>query len=316
MSRWQLLLFAALLLGSAAARAASDGGGEASAESSSETSLAGPVASSLSSESSEARIEDVFEEASGTEIMRAVHERHQLYPYVYEEQLMVLEDRLGHRETRQLRRFTRVEDDGTVRFLLLFDAPEDVMGVALLAIREPSGETRQSFYLPALGPEFIESNERSSSGSFLGSDFTVEDLTAEVLEDHVYLRRRDERINGEPYYRIDVYPAAADFRTSSPLRTHFILQDILFIARTDHFDDRGRVERRQTLHDLVPVGGGVWRPNLVRMNNLRDEHESLLHIERRVFSADLVPAERFTAQWILTNQPPLARTLAVVEEES
>jgi len=259
---------------------------------------------------------DIFEEASGEEIMVAVHERHQLYPHVYEEQIMVLEDRLGHRETRRLRRFTRVEDDGTVRFLLLFDAPEDVMGVALLAIREPSGGTRQSFYLPALGPELIESNERSSSGYFLGSDFTVEDLTGEVLAEHRYQRRRDERIKGERYYRIDVYPAAADPRTSSPLRAHYVLQDILFIARTDHFDELGKVERRQTHHDLVPVGGGVWRPNLVRMDNLRDDHESLLQIERRVFSADLVPAERFTTEWILSNQPPLAGTLAAVEDES
>lgn len=267
-------------------------------------------------EHSEGSFEDAFEDASGGDIMRAVHERHQFYPYVYEEQLMVLVDRLGHRDTRRLRRYTRLEEDGTVRFLLLFDAPEDVMGVALLAVREPSGATHQSFYLPALGPEFIVSNERSNSGYFLGSDFTVEDLTGEVIEDHRYQRRRDERVKGERYYRIDVYPADADPRTSPPLRSHYILQDILFIARTDHFDDLGRVERQQTHHDLVPVGGGVWRPNLIRMNNLQDVHESLLQIERRVFSADLVPAERFTTEWILGNQPPLPRTLAAVEDES
>ncbi|MCC5888376.1 MAG: outer membrane lipoprotein-sorting protein [Gammaproteobacteria bacterium] len=261
-------------------------------------------------------LEHILDEASGAEIMRAVQERHQLYPHVYEEQVMVLQDRLGHRDTRRLRRFTRVEEDGSVRFLLLFDAPEDVMGVALLAVRNASGETRQSFYLPALGPDFIESSERSSQGSFLGSDFTVENLTGEVLADHLYVRRRDERIVGQPYYRIDVYRAGVEPATSSPLRAHFILQDSLFIARTDHFDDLGRVERRQTHHDLVPVGAGVWRPNLVRMDNLRDGHKSYLRIERRIFSADLVPPERFTAQWILANQPPLARVVAAVEDES
>lgn len=260
--------------------------------------------------------DDALDQATGGEIMQAVHARHQLYPHVYEEQVMVLEDRLGHRDTRRLRRYTRVEDDGTVRFLLLFDAPEDVMGLALMAIREPSGGTHQSFYLPALGPEFIESSERSGSGYFLGSDFTVENLTGEVLEDHLYVRRRDERIEGERYFRIDVYPAGADPLTATPLRAHYILQDTLFIARTDHFDDLGRVERRQTHHDLVPVGAGVWRPNLVRMDNLRDGHKSYLRIERRVFSADLVPAERFTKGWILSNQPPLERIVAAVEDDS
>ncbi len=257
-----------------------------------------------------------LDEASGAEIMQAVHERHQHHPHVYEEQVMVLQDRLGQRNTRRLRRFTRVEADGTVRFLLLFDAPEDLRGVALLAIREPSGATHQSFYLPALGPEFIESSERTNSDYLLGSDFTVEKLTGEVLEDHRYLRRRDERIEGERYFRIDVYAAAADPLRSSPLRAHYILRDSLFIARTDHYDDLGRVARRQTHHDLVSVGAGVWRPNLLRIDNLQDGHKSLLRIERRVFSADLVPAERFTAQWILSNQPPLPRIPSTVEEDS
>ena len=259
--------------------------------------------------------EGSFDEASGEEIMRAVHERHQQYPYVYEEQVMVLVDRLGHRETRRQRRFTRVEADGTVRFLLLFDAPSDVLGVALMAIRDPSGNTRQSFYLPALGPDMIEGAADSGDGHFLGSDFTVESLTGEVLDDYRYVRRRDLRIDGETHYRVDVHRRGDDPETQPPLRSHFVQPDILFIVRTDHLDDRGRVLRRQTHHDLVPVGGGIWRPNLLRMDNLRDGHQSLLRIERRIFSSDRVPAELFTTEWIQSNQPPLPRSLPDDTEE-
>lgn len=256
---------------------------------------------------------DPFDDATGTAIMRAVHERHQQYPHVYEEQVMVLVDRGGNRDTRRLRRFTRVEDDGSVRFLLLLDAPSDVLGVAVMAVREPGGATRQWFYLPALGGEPIEAEPRAYDSHFLGSDFTVESLTGEVLDDYLYVRRRDQNFGGERHFRIDVFAAGADPEADLPLRRHYVREDILFIVRTDHFDDLGRIRRSQTHHDLVPVGGGVWRPNLLRMNNLHDGRQSLLRIERRIFSADRVPAEMFSTAWIVANQPPLETT---IESES
>ncbi len=259
---------------------------------------------------------DGLEGASGDALMHAVHARHQQYPYVFEQQVMVLEDRHGKRDTRRLRRYTRKEDDGTVRFLLLFDAPSDVLGVALMATRDPDGGTRQYFYLPALGGRLLEgaNGDRDSDGHFLGTDFTVESLTGEVLDDYRYVRQADAEIGDARYFRVDVHPAGAD-PVGVPLRQHFISQETLFIARTDYLDERGRVHRRQTVHDLVPVGGGVWRPNLIRMENLRDGHRSLLRIERRVFSQDYVPEEIFTHEWILANQPPLLALPAVSAED-
>ena len=44
--------------------------------------------------------------ATGRQIMDAVYGRHQQYPFVYEEQSMVLVDRRGKRETRKLRRYS------------------------------------------------------------------------------------------------------------------------------------------------------------------------------------------------------------------
>ena len=59
--------------------------------------------------------------STGRQVMDAVYERHQQYPYVYEEQSMVLIDRQGQRETRTLRRYSRAEATGDVNFLLLLD---------------------------------------------------------------------------------------------------------------------------------------------------------------------------------------------------
>jgi hypothetical protein len=94
-------------------------------------------------------------EMTGAEIMEEVDKRHQQFPYIYEEQSMILVDRYGEQDTRKARRYSRVEEDGTVRFLLLFDYPQEVKGVALLANREPDGKTNKYIYLPAYGESNI-----------------------------------------------------------------------------------------------------------------------------------------------------------------
>ena len=106
-----------------------------------------------------------FDDMSGREIMDEVYSRHNLYPYVYEEQSMVMKDRNGKRDSRTAHRYSRVEEDGTARFMLIFDYPEEIDGVAVLATRDPQGDMRTFMYLPAFAEQMIESKGDSSYGS-------------------------------------------------------------------------------------------------------------------------------------------------------
>ncbi len=239
-------------------------------------------------------------EASGRSLMEAVYERHRQYPYVYEEHSMVLIDRVGNRETRKANVYFRVEEDLRQRLLLLFESPEDVRGVAVLAERLADGETRQAIYLPALGENMIQNSGEAGEASFLGTDFTVENITGEQLEDYNYRRQRDVLINGKMYCVVDVYPLE-DSRSDIPLRRHFVSQDNLYITRTDYYDDLGRVRKRQSHHDLTQVLGDMWRANMMLMENLATDHQTLIKIDRRVFSQDYVPADYFTAEYLFAN---------------
>lgn len=240
---------------------------------------------------------------SGRELMERVHERHQQYPFVFEQLSMVLEDRDGARETRILRRFSRVDDDGTARMLLLFDAPREVEGVALLASRLPDLDLDVSVYLPALRGELIDSDSDGATANFLGTDFTIENLVGEILGDYRYVRRRTRVEAGVPHHQVDVFARDDDPVTARPLRRHHIRADNLFIDRTEHFDALGRLAKRQTVHDLRAVDGTMWRGNMILMEDLRARHSTLLRIDRRVFSRDYVPAEMFSADWIVANHP-------------
>jgi len=244
----------------------------------------------------------VLRDASGLTIMETVYSRHQQYPWVYEEQSMILIDQRGNKNTRKLRRYSRLTDNGSADLLLLFDSPTDVKGVALLANRSADGQMTQAFYLPAFGPQFVRADSGTSShqqDSFLGTDYSIDNLVGEVLEDYRYERAEDFNHKEVDYFVIDVYRKETAAR---PVRRHYIRQDNLFITRSDHFDELGRLRKRQTQHDLTNVHGDMWRANMMMMDNEHLSHRTVIKIDKRIFSRDYVPEEVFTEDWIVANR--------------
>jgi len=254
----------------------------------------------------------VSDEATGTEIMEESNKRHQQFPYIYEELSMVMGDRNGGRDTRQARRYSSLEEDGTMKFLLLFDYPLEVKGVALLAKRDPDGNTSKYIYLPGYGEQLFESSGEGSDDNFLGTDFSVENLTGEILSDHHYVRRDDREVDGIKYFVLDVYKANDQLTEDQILRRHFIRQDNLYITLTHHFDKHGRLSRIQSHHDLKAVDGDMWRANMILMEDKKEQHQSLIKISQRVFSHDYVPEEVFTTEWLYKNYPYVE---PIVEDE-
>ncbi len=241
---------------------------------------------------------------TGRSLMDEVFKRHELFPYVFEAQTMILTDGAGNRDVRKLRRFSRVEKDGTVKYLLVFDNPAEVRGVALLAIRQNSGRVESRIYLPAFGKELKSSAGESRGSHFLGTDFSIEDLGAEILSDFRYVRVEDRRIGKIAYFVVEAFPKDEEIEraTGYSLRRHFIRQDNIFISRTDYYDRRGRFFKTQTRHDLKRVDGDMWRANMLLMENQKERHKTLIKIDRRIFSRDYVPPEIFTPAWLLEDR--------------
>jgi len=243
-------------------------------------------------------------ESEGRSIMDKVISQHEFYPYVFEEQTMVLIDNSDNRNVRKLRRFSRVEGDGTVKYLLVFDNPAEIRGVVLLAVWEHSGNVQGEVYLPAFGDKMISASNYGGSSPFLDTDFAVADFTLGNLSDFIYKRQSDVKINKLDCFVVDALPETNEIeqKTGYSQRRHYIRQDNFFLVRTDYFDRRGRFFKKQTWHDLRKVGGNIWRANMVLMENFKTKHKTLIKINRRVFSRDYVPAEMFTPDWLFKGK--------------
>ena len=104
---------------------------------------------------------------------------------------MVLRDRHGRESVRRMRfKVLEVPGDGD-KSLFVFDRPPDVQGTALLTHAHINTPDDQWLYLPALKRvKRISASRRS--GSFMGSEFSYEDMNAPEVEEFTYKYLRDE----------------------------------------------------------------------------------------------------------------------------
>ena len=104
---------------------------------------------------------------------------------------MVLRDRHGRESLRQMRfKVLEVEGDGD-KSLFVFDQPRDVQGTALLTHAHINSQDDQWLYLPAL-KRVKRINASRRSGSFMGSEFSYEDMSTPEVEEYTYKYLRDE----------------------------------------------------------------------------------------------------------------------------
>ena len=130
-------------------------------------------------------------EDKGLRIAREANARNEGFGNFTAEMTMSLLDRQGRESTRHMRfKVLEVAGDGD-KSLIVFDQPRDVQGTALLTHSHVNTQDDQWLYLPALKRvKRISSSTRS--GSFMGSEFTYEDMSTPELEEYTYKYLRDE----------------------------------------------------------------------------------------------------------------------------
>jgi len=231
---------------------------------------------------------------SGADIILESLKRHELYPYVYEEQTLVMTDAKQHHDVRRLHRYSRMDSDGTFKAMIKFVYPASIAGSALIFTRGADAHQISQLYLPALASKLIDYVGGVEDSQMLGSEFGMEDLLPENMHSFVYHREQDI-VDGDVVYFVVRASAAvgAHTRRSYAVRKLLVRQDNFFVTRTDYRDKQGLLVKRQTRHDLHHVSGKMWRADMIIMENYRNHYRSILKIDRRVYSSDYVPESMF-----------------------
>jgi hypothetical protein len=215
----------------------------------------------------------------GRDLIEESLRRHAPPAHVYEEQALVMTDHQGLISVRTARYYA-VRDESGSRKLRVIDTPAEAKGTAIFIVRDAGGASRTG---------------AAATATVFGSNFSVADLDGEQIRDFHYEREGDHDIDRVAHHVLRAVPVgeAVVRRMGYHERRIYLRKDNLFVSRIDYRDRDGREARRQTFRDPRPDESGAWRAGMVLMEDLRNGGRSLLKVERRVHSADYVPAAVF-----------------------
>ena len=150
-----------------------------------------PVLALLSLPGVEVLAQSESPEDKGLRIAREASTRNEGFGDFTAEMEMVLKDKHGRETVRQMRfKVLEVQGDGD-KSLFVFDQPRDVQGTALLTHAHVNSQDDQWLYLPAL-KRVKRISAAKRSGSFMGSEFSYEDMSPPEVEEYTYRYLRDE----------------------------------------------------------------------------------------------------------------------------
>lgn len=180
--------------------------------------------------------------------------------------VMTLTNSAGRTSTRELyfKTLERENEDVGDKSLTVFETPRDVQGTALLSHAKILEADDQWLYLPAL-KRVKRISSANKSGPFVGSEFAFEDFTSTELNKYDYKFVREEVVDG---MMMDVVERTPLYDNSGYTRQiSFIDQEVFQVRKIDFYDRKNSHLKTLTLRNYKEYEGGVWRAQLLIMNN-------------------------------------------------
>ncbi len=183
----------------------------------------------------------------------------------------------GDKVTRRLQgKRLEVQDDGD-RSVLTLTWPADVKGARLLTWAHKKGSDDQWLYLPS-AKRVKRISARDKSGSFMGSEFTLEDLAVSEVDKYTYRYLREETVAGRKAWVIERFPV--EKQSSYRKSVVWIDQEYLAISRTDFYDRKGKLLKTATM-DRFKKLEKWWLPDQIEMNNVQTRKKSVFDFKSR-----------------------------------
>jgi hypothetical protein len=194
-------------------------------------------------------------------------------------------DAQGH-STKKEFTLRRLGSPGDSRTLVVFTAPKEIRGVALLSINQhgagTDGAARQYMYVPAQDRvRSVAAQERTAR--FIGTDFTFEDIGERVLDDFSYKLLGDsEVVDGHKTYKIEARPVDPS-RSQYKYIYYWVAQDAPVILFAEMYDAQGRKVRVLHATDLKHENG-IWGARRTEMSTVEGGTRTVLTIDSVKFN--------------------------------
>jgi hypothetical protein len=179
------------------------------------------------------------------------------------------------------------------RLLIRFSYPNDIRGTAFLVWEHPKADDERFLYLPSLGRvRRIAGSETQES--FVGSDFTYEDIGGREFDDYTYAFAGPDGENASwtpaaggparPAWRLESRrkDASAEF----PRVVSLVLKDSLVVVGADVYNRRNEKQKVYTVRRLEQIEG-IWTVMDSEMTNAIEKTRTELVVESTDYNVGL-----------------------------
>lgn len=170
-----------------------------------------------------------------------------------------------------------VDEGGVQKYFIYFHEPGDVRGMTFMVWKYPGKEDDRWIYVPAIDMirRVAASDKRSS---FVGSDFTYEDVSGRDVGSDSHALLRSEKLGDRECYVIESVPReTADYTK----RISWIDRERFLPLKEEYYDAQGELFRIFTadeIEEIAPGGGKEGRsyPTVVKrtMKNVKTGHRT------------------------------------------
>lgn len=212
-------------------------------------------------------------EEKGRAIAQEADRRDQGYRDFTATLTMILKNKQGEESHREMRtQSLEVAGDGD-KTLIIFDAPADVKGTALLTYGHKHADDDQWLYLPAVKrvKRIASSNK---SGSFMGSEFSYEDLNPQEVERFNYKYLREENLDGQAVFVIERYPLSEN--SGYARQVAWLDKAEYRLQKVEYYDRKNSLLKILLFKGYQKYVGRHWRPAEMYMSNEQTGKSTLL----------------------------------------
>lgn len=187
------------------------------------------------------------------------------------------------------------EAGGNQKYFIYFFQPADVKDMTFMVYKYPAKDDDRWLFIPAINMvRRIAAQDKRSS--FVGSDFTYEDVSGRDIEDDTHAVAKEEKLGSRDSYVIKSISKASDVDYSFKLS--WIDKENHLPLKEEYYDKRGELYKVFTADEVKEVKG---LPTITKrsMKNLQSGHTTEVSYSKSDYNIDIddnLFSERFLKQ--------------------
>ena len=227
-------------------------------------------------------------EQRGDEIAREMDARDKQFGGYRMTMEMLLRDKQGASSARQMQgAVLEVPDDGD-KSLITFESPADIRGASFLTFAHVAKPDDQWLYMPSIKrTKRIASENRM--GSFMGSEFSFEDMASQEYAKYSYKFLGDDKIDDRKTFKLERTPK---YEGSGYTRNVVWVDSERYAPlRIEFYDRKNSLLKTLNYSGYQQYKSKYWRADKMEMRNQQNGKSTEINFSKYQFQASVSEAD-------------------------